>query len=154
MLVLTRKQEEKICIGDEIVITLLRVKGKSIRLGIEAPDKVCVLRGELVFDAPADKQASSNSGNSTDAIRKQTGSRGKKNAGQVAATDTPLPQTNVCHAPNSTRELSAGDCFFAKRSRPVGGTHGKSHLDPVGARPAGASQLGCRRKTHRGGLAG
>ena len=98
MLVLTRKQEEKICIGDEIVITLLRVKGKSIRLGIEAPDKVCVLRGELVFDAPADKTTASNSGNSNDAIRKQAGSRGKKNAEQVAAADTPLPQANVCHA--------------------------------------------------------
>ena len=98
MLVLTRKQQENICIGDEIVITVLRVKGKSIRLGIEAPDKVCVLRGELVFDAPADKQASSNSGNSTDAIRKQTGRRSKKDAGQVATTETPLPQTNVCHA--------------------------------------------------------
>ena len=97
MLVLTRKQEEKICIGDEIVITLLRVKGKSIRLGIEAPDKVCVLRGELVFDAPADKHASSNSENATDIIRKHPGSRGSKNAGQVGTTETPVPQTNVSH---------------------------------------------------------
>ena len=96
MLVLTRKQEEKICIGDEIVITLLRVKGKSIRLGIEAPDKVCVLRGELV-DAPADKHASSNLGNATDMIRKHTGSRGRKNAGLDGDTETPAPQTNVSH---------------------------------------------------------
>ena len=96
MLVLTRKQEEKICIGDEIVITLLRVKGKSILLGIEAPDKVCVLRGELV-DASADKHASSNLGNATDMIRKHTGSRGRKNAGLVGITETPAPQTNVSH---------------------------------------------------------
>ena len=52
MLVLTRKLNEKIRIGDNITVTVLRMKGKSVRLGIEAPDSVAVLRGELVFDAP------------------------------------------------------------------------------------------------------
>ncbi|MEM6798679.1 MAG: carbon storage regulator [Planctomycetota bacterium] len=47
MLVLTRKQQEKIQIGDNITITVLRTKGKAVRLGIEAPDTVAVLRGEL-----------------------------------------------------------------------------------------------------------
>ncbi|MEM6654672.1 MAG: carbon storage regulator CsrA [Planctomycetota bacterium] len=47
MLVLTRKQQEKIQIGDDIVITVLRTKGKTVRLGIEAPSAVPVLRGEL-----------------------------------------------------------------------------------------------------------
>jgi len=50
MLVLTRKQNEKIRIGDNITITVVRMKGKSVRLGIEAPNSVNVLRGELVFD--------------------------------------------------------------------------------------------------------
>ena len=50
MLVLTRKQNEKIRIGDSITITVLRMKGKSIRLGIEAPHSVNVLRGELAFE--------------------------------------------------------------------------------------------------------
>jgi len=50
MLVLTRKQNEKIQIGDQITITILRMKGKAVRLGIEAPSDVNVLRGELVFD--------------------------------------------------------------------------------------------------------
>mgnify|MGYP001436989249 CR=1 FL=1 len=49
MLVLTRKQQEKIRIGDQIVITVLKMKGKSVRLGIEAPAEVPVLRGELSF---------------------------------------------------------------------------------------------------------
>jgi carbon storage regulator CsrA len=49
MLVLTRKQQEKIRIGDHIVITVLKMKGKSVRLGIEAPAEVPVLRGELTF---------------------------------------------------------------------------------------------------------
>ena len=54
MLVLTRKQNEKIRLGDNITITVVRMKGKSVRLGIEAPNNVNVLRGELVFDATDD----------------------------------------------------------------------------------------------------
>ena len=50
MLVLTRKQNEKIRIGDSITITVLRMKGKAVRLGIEAPHDVNVVRGELCFD--------------------------------------------------------------------------------------------------------
>jgi carbon storage regulator len=50
MLVLTRKYQEKIRIGENITITVLRTKGKAVRLGIEAPDNVPVIRGELSFD--------------------------------------------------------------------------------------------------------
>jgi carbon storage regulator len=48
MLVLTRKPQEKIQIGDGITITVIRTKGTGVRLGIEAPADVPVLRGELV----------------------------------------------------------------------------------------------------------
>lgn len=54
MLVLTRKQSEKIRIGENITITVIRMKGKSVRLGIQAPNNVSVLRGELAFDDSAD----------------------------------------------------------------------------------------------------
>ena len=54
MLVLTRKLQEKIQIGDGITITVLRTKGKSVRLGIEAPMEVPVIRGELVFGHAAE----------------------------------------------------------------------------------------------------
>jgi carbon storage regulator len=47
MLVLTRKQGEKIRIGDDVVITVVRTKGKAVRLGIQAPAHVPVLRGEI-----------------------------------------------------------------------------------------------------------
>lgn len=50
MLVLTRKLQEKIRIGDQVTITVLRMKGKAIRLGIEAPKDVPVIRGELIFE--------------------------------------------------------------------------------------------------------
>ncbi|QDT68467.1 hypothetical protein MalM25_13890 [Planctomycetes bacterium MalM25] len=48
MLVLTRKPQEKIRIGDNITITVIKTKGQGVRLGIEAPRDVPVLRGELV----------------------------------------------------------------------------------------------------------
>ena len=48
MLVLTRKQREQIQIGEDITITILRVKGNAVRIGIEAPQGIRVLRGELV----------------------------------------------------------------------------------------------------------
>jgi carbon storage regulator CsrA len=51
MLVLTRKYQEKIRIGENITITVLRTKGKAVRLGIEAPGDVPVIRGELAFES-------------------------------------------------------------------------------------------------------
>ncbi len=54
MLVLTRKQNEKIRIGDSITITVLRMKGKAVRLGIEAPKEIGVMRGELIFELESD----------------------------------------------------------------------------------------------------
>lgn len=53
MLVLTRKVGEKIYIGDGITVTVLDVKGSRIRLGIDAPDDVRVVRSELVEFAAA-----------------------------------------------------------------------------------------------------
>ncbi len=47
MLVLTRKLNERIQIGDKITVSILRIKGNSVRVGIEAPRQVRVVRGEL-----------------------------------------------------------------------------------------------------------
>ncbi|MEM7454830.1 MAG: carbon storage regulator [Planctomycetota bacterium] len=47
MLVLTRKQNQEIVIGDNIKVTVLKVKGNTVRLGIDAPRHVRVVRGEL-----------------------------------------------------------------------------------------------------------
>jgi carbon storage regulator CsrA len=47
MLVLTRKLNQQIRIGDDVTITVLRVKGNTIRIGVEAPRNVRVVRGEL-----------------------------------------------------------------------------------------------------------
>lgn len=47
MLVLSRKAGQKIHIGQDITISILDVTGKFVRVGIEAPDVVCILRGEV-----------------------------------------------------------------------------------------------------------
>jgi carbon storage regulator len=47
MLVLSRKQNERIRVGDSVVVTIVRVSGDKVRIGIEAPPDVRVLRDEL-----------------------------------------------------------------------------------------------------------
>ena len=47
MLVLTRKANQQLLIGNDIVITVVKVRGNTIRLGIEAPRDVRVVRSEL-----------------------------------------------------------------------------------------------------------
>ncbi len=47
MLILTRRVGEALKIGDEVSVTVLRVKGDQVRLGIEAPKSVTVHREEL-----------------------------------------------------------------------------------------------------------
>ena len=51
MLVLTRKTEESLLLGGEIRITVLSVNGDKVRLGIDAPQSVKILRGETVDQA-------------------------------------------------------------------------------------------------------
>jgi carbon storage regulator len=47
MLVLSRKENERIRLGDSIIVTVVRVAGDKVRLGIQAPPHVLVLRDEL-----------------------------------------------------------------------------------------------------------
>ena len=47
MLVLSRKEAERIRLGDSIIVTVVRVSGDKVRLGIDAPPNVVVLREEL-----------------------------------------------------------------------------------------------------------
>ena len=48
MLVLSRKRDEEIIVGDNIKIKILQIRGNTVRIGIEAPGEVSVMRGELV----------------------------------------------------------------------------------------------------------
>lgn len=67
MLVLTRKVEESILIGDNIEIKILQVKGSgrqaSVRLGIQAPDGVRVLRKEVLVETAEENRRAAQSVN-------------------------------------------------------------------------------------------
>ena len=47
MLVLSRKVSERIWIGDEISVTIVRINGNAVRVGIDAPPHLAVIRDEL-----------------------------------------------------------------------------------------------------------
>ncbi len=54
MLVLSRKESQRIKMGDSIVVTVVRLSGDTVRLGIEAPSDLLVLRSELERCGPVD----------------------------------------------------------------------------------------------------
>ena len=53
MLILTRRPGETIQVGDDIEISVLEIRGNQVRIGINAPPEVLVLRSELLTNAPA-----------------------------------------------------------------------------------------------------
>lgn len=62
MLVLSRCRDEQIMIGDNIVITLVDIRGDKVRLGIDAPRDVTIHRKE-VYEAIQNEKNSSDSKN-------------------------------------------------------------------------------------------
>jgi carbon storage regulator len=52
MLVLSRKESQRIRLGDSIVVTIVKISGDKVRVGIEAPADVLVLRDELEARTP------------------------------------------------------------------------------------------------------
>lgn len=57
MLVIARKPGERICLGDDITITVLEINGSSVRLGIDAPAEVPIFRHEIWLAVKAENQA-------------------------------------------------------------------------------------------------
>lgn len=70
MLVLTRKKGERVVIGDDIVVTIIDVKGDSVRIGFDAPRGLPVQRAEII-DAvkAANLEAASASSTAGDRLR-------------------------------------------------------------------------------------
>lgn len=58
MLVLSRKEGEKVLVGEDIRITVVRVTPKSVRLGIEAPPHFSIVREELLISEDSEKDSS------------------------------------------------------------------------------------------------
>jgi len=57
LLVITRKAGERICLGDDVTITVLDVAGSTVRLGVEAPADVRVFRHEVWEAVRAENRA-------------------------------------------------------------------------------------------------
>jgi carbon storage regulator len=62
MLILSRKINEKIMIGDNISISIIGIKGDQIRIGVDAPRSVKVFRQEVLSEIKAANKAASESG--------------------------------------------------------------------------------------------
>jgi carbon storage regulator len=108
MLVLTRKQSEKIRIGDDITITVLWTKGKAVRLGIEAPAHINILRGELVFELAAEELERETAG--ADNTSESTPRQAAKASGhrQQSATHWPASPIDRIDSPETVTTPNAG----------------------------------------------
>jgi carbon storage regulator len=62
MLVLSRKAGERVWIGDNIAITIVKVSGGGVRIGIEAPAELPVIREELKLRLEAERAATNSDG--------------------------------------------------------------------------------------------
>jgi carbon storage regulator len=72
MLVLTRKSNQSIMIGDEIEVSVLSVMGEKVRIGIQAPQQIPVFRKEIYLE-----------------IHRETGTVAPENDGRPAGTAVP-----------------------------------------------------------------
>lgn len=63
MLILSRKTNQKIRIGDSIEITVIEVKGDQVKIGVEAPRSVKVFRKEIYDEIQRENQAARVTGN-------------------------------------------------------------------------------------------
>ena len=58
MLVLSRKPGERILIGDNVTVTIVRIGPNNVRIGIDAPREMNIVREELCSDVPSVVDAS------------------------------------------------------------------------------------------------
>jgi carbon storage regulator len=64
MLVLTRRLDEKIMIGDDISVQIVSISGETVRIGIDAPQKLRILREE-VYDLVKSENAAASTASRT-----------------------------------------------------------------------------------------
>ena len=97
MLVLSRKQQEQILVGEKIRITVVRIQGSTVRIGIEAPDDVRILRGEVQQkEAAAAKEHVSTQATEPAGLAAHVARR--RNALEVALPQALFPDVNTGHA--------------------------------------------------------
>jgi carbon storage regulator len=97
MLVLTRKQGEQIRIGDDVVVTIVRTKGKAVRLGIQAPAHVPVLRGEIAAAIAGEDSPTASAG--ADATPTRRSGRALNSAGAAPMWEAEPPRAGRSQGP-------------------------------------------------------
>jgi carbon storage regulator len=88
MLVLTRKSNQSIMIGDDIEVSVLSVMGEKVRIGIQAPQEVPVFRKEIYLE-----------------IHRETGTAAPENDGNSATVAPEQDATQATGVEKSLREL-------------------------------------------------
>ncbi|MHB1614743.1 MAG: carbon storage regulator CsrA [Actinomycetes bacterium] len=92
MLVLSRRVGESIMIGDDVVVTVLEVRGDVVRIGVAAPREIAVHREEVYRElAEANQQAASPSDAVVDALARAVRSGGPPVPGQGTSTSDSRP---------------------------------------------------------------
>jgi carbon storage regulator CsrA len=118
MLVLSRKVQQKIQIGDKVTITIVRVKGQTVRVGIEAPKDVRVVRSELEALARTSRAAVKESVEipmtPVDPMAAAACTAGEE-AGEMPCTDG-----SDCRSNNRRRSLGASTAPLLRRSTRLG----------------------------------
>ena len=91
MLVLTRKSNQSIMIGDEIEISVLSIMGEKVRIGIQAPREIPVFRKEVYLEIQAERGQVTAGGDVEAALRKLSRRRVVAGRGARAPRDRPSP---------------------------------------------------------------
>jgi carbon storage regulator len=109
MLVLSRKQQQQIKIGDQITVTIVKVKGNTVRVGIEAPRDVRVIRAELPKEASDAEIAPAQGVFSVDASEFALETELNIDHAEETATEQVISFRVRCEAENETPSVPAAN---------------------------------------------
>lgn len=142
MLVLTRKLDEAIRIGDDIKITILRVKGNTIRIGIEAPREVRVVRDELDTTAGGNAVAAKPQAETLRAETLRAGTLTRQPAAEPVAPSVPAAERVPAAEPTAAAAPATAPTFELLRSeRPLGREEGAVVTTVVDSPQPSSTQL-------------